>query len=208
MGRKAAERENAAAYARHRLNPRPNAEQLLTSEEIRTELVAGFRAQLTLYPDHVVGNVNQDHALEFGRRAARAAIAPAVWASVIDGRLDTGEAVALLGVSRQALAKRVANGTLIGLPGRGTTYYPVWQFDRDADPPRVRPAVAAALAAWSEESDRVDPFAVVAWARTRQPELDNDMSPIDLLRKHDTDTLELINSLAFSARATAARLAQ
>jgi hypothetical protein len=108
----------------------------------------------------------------------------------------------LLGVSRQALAKRVASGTLLGIPGKGTTVYPKWQFDTDADPIRVRPEVAAAFAAWVEERGTLDAYAVSSWAQTSQAEL-NELSPIQYLDK-SSDAEEL----ARAARIAAARLAQ
>jgi len=193
--------------ARHTVDPQAEAAVLLTSAEIRNELISGFRTQLALYPDHLLETVGLDRAREYGQRAARAAIAPAVWSVVAEDRWDTSEAVAHLGVTRQALAKRVANGTMIGLPGRGTTHYPVWQFDLNTDPPRMRPAVAAALTAWSEVADGIDPFAVVAWARTSQPELGG-ASPIVLLQKDENVVPDLADRLVFSARVTASRLSQ
>jgi hypothetical protein len=190
--------------SRHSADVRASADALLDTAQVRSELIAGFRAQLALYPDHLIANVALERASSYGRRAARAAIAPAIWVVRGQERWDTGEAVAHLGISRQALAKRVANGTLIGLPGKGTTYYPVWQFDLSADPPRVRPAIAAALTAWAEEAGRVDPFAITAWAGTEQTEL-GDATPIALLDKGTADADERV---VFSARVAAARLAQ
>lgn len=83
--------------------------------------------------------------------------------------MNTTTAGLLLGVSRQALHKSVAAGRLFGVPGRGTTWFPAWQFTADR---RVRPVVRAILAAFAAEDARVDPWAVLSWSGTAQPELD------------------------------------
>jgi DNA-binding GntR family transcriptional regulator len=124
----------------------------------REALVDGFRERLYDLPDRLMQPLLPGEATELGSRAAMAALAPRLWAGVVGDRLTTAELAQLLGVSRQALAKRVASGTLLGMPGKGTTVYPKWQFDSDADRIRVRPEVAAAFAAWVEELGTLTQF--------------------------------------------------
>lgn len=168
----------------------------------REALVEGFRERLYQLPDRLMEPLVSAEAEELGRRAAMAALAPRLWADVVGDRFTTADLTQMLGVSRQALAKRVASGTLLGIPGKGTTVYPTWQFDMSADPIRVRPQVAAAFAVWVEELGTLDPYAVSAWARTAQAELD-ELSPIQYLDKNG-DGEELVRT----ARIAAARLAQ
>lgn len=87
--------------------------------------------------------------------------------------LDTTAAGLLLGVTRQALHKAVRAGRLFGVPGRGTMWFPAWQFTPDR---RVRPVVREVLAAFAAGSEGpADPWEVLSWSQTPQPELDNDV---------------------------------
>lgn len=173
-------------------------------DDVRDALVAGFRERIDAMRDEAIGALDVSRAHRLGARAAKAALAPVAWDSVIGGRYETADLVEMLGVSRQALAKRVAAGTLVGLPGRGTTLYPTWQFDTAYSPARVRPDVAALLAAWVEQAGSLDPYAVVSWSQTEQPEI-HGLTPADALAKGDATYTDM---LILSARVTAARLAQ
>jgi len=106
---------------------------------------------------------------ELGRDAA-AAVTGAVRGRDLLGadRLDTTAAGLLLGVSRQALHKAVRAGRLFGVPGRGTTWFPAWQFTPDRT---VRPVVREVLAAFAARDVAADPWAVLSWSGTPQPEL-------------------------------------
>jgi hypothetical protein len=172
-------------------------------DAVRDALERGFHHRLSEIPAHLLSSLWPEQAEQLGARAAVAAVAPRMWANVAGDRLATADLVQALGVSRQALAKRVANGTLLGLPGRGTTLYPTWQFEVTADTVRVRRPVAEAFAAWVEEAGALDPYAVIAWAQTRQPELD-DLTPLQYLGKDVAED----DRVTISARVTAARLAQ
>jgi len=131
--------------------------------------------------------------------------APKIWADVVGTRLDTAQVVAMLGLTRQALAKRLASGALLGLPGKRTTFYPTWQFDLHSAPVRIRPIVAAAFAGWVDEMGSLDPYAVVSWAQTRQPELHN-LTPVQYL--DESSGGDEGEQVVFSARVTASRLSQ
>ncbi len=57
-----------------------------------------------------------------------------------DGAVATVQVRRLLGgVSRQAVAARVANGTLLSLQIGGTSHFPDWQFGPDGPLPHPRP---------------------------------------------------------------------
>src|SRR5215468_3015541 len=100
-------------------------------------LTRGFAEEVRGFPEHLLQLVEPSEAFEHGRHAARELIAAIVWAKSVGEVLDTGAVCRMLGVSRQALAKRLAAGTLVGLPGKNTTIYPSWQFDLEHKP--IRP---------------------------------------------------------------------
>ncbi len=54
------------------------------------------------------------------------------------------------------------------MPGRGTTWFPAWQFTPDRT---VRPVVREVLAAFAAREVPADPWAVLSWSGTPQPEL-------------------------------------
>ena len=115
-----------------------------------------------------LGKLEDDEAARLGRRAAEQVLAAARWSQVVGDRLDTTQVAQLLGVTRQALAKRQQTGSLLGLPGDGTTWYPTWQLDTDEG--RIRPEVRDVLGAFRDRLDDIDPLAVAAWATTPQDE--------------------------------------
>jgi hypothetical protein len=118
-------------------------------------------------------DLDEPEAARLGREAAEAVIGPLVWRELLGAdRWDTTQVARLLRVTRQAVHKRTRAGGLIGVPGRGTTWFPAWQFDTDRA--RVRPVVPAILAAWAEASggEQLDPQTVLAWSKAGQPELD------------------------------------
>jgi len=115
-----------------------------------------------------LGKLDGEEAVRLGRRAAAQVLAAARWAQVVGDRLDTTQVAQLLGVTRQALAKRQLTGSLLGVPGDGTTWYPTWQFDSDEG--RIRPEVRDVLGAFRDRLDDIDPLVVAAWATTPQDE--------------------------------------
>lgn len=115
-----------------------------------------------------LGKLDDEEAARLGRRAAIQVVASARWSQIVGDRLDTTQVARLLGVTRQALAKRQGTGSLLGLPGDGTTWYPTWQFD--VDQARIRPEVRDLIGAFRDRLDDVDPLAIAAWATTPQDE--------------------------------------
>lgn len=142
----------------------------MDSAQVRNILVKNFEAELYgATAEHLLEEVvSEDQAIEYARQAARGVLAPLAWSKAVGSRLNTTEVVTLLDVTRQALAKRVAAGTLLGLPGRGTTYYPTWQFDFERRV--VRPEVGDVLDIFAETAADVDPLTIATWATTPQPE--------------------------------------
>ncbi|MCY3925859.1 MAG: hypothetical protein OXG52_10220 [bacterium] len=116
----------------------------------------------------LLGKLDDEEAVRLGRRAAAQVLAAARWSQVVGDRLDTTQVARLLGVTRQALAKRQHTGSLLGLPGDGTTWYPTWQFDSDEG--CIRPEVRDVLGAFRDRLDEFDPLVVAAWATTPQDE--------------------------------------
>lgn len=140
-------------------------------------------------------------ATRLGRRAASQALAAARWSQVVGDRLDTTQVTRLLGVSRQAVAKRRQTGSLLGLPGDGTTWYPTWQFDTAEA--RIRPGVRDLIGAFRDRLDEVDPLVIAAWATTPQDEDLTGHTPAQWLRAgRDPDHLRR------AAARAAARLTQ
>lgn len=148
-----------------------------------------------------LGGLDEIAAQRIGGSAAESVVASAAWSAAVGERYDTAQACAMLGVTRQALSKRQRSGTLIGLRGRGTTWFPAWQFDSDAR--SVRPVVAEVVAAFARHLDAVDPQIVAAWATTAQHEdLDGCTPSAWIAQGRDPQ------AVVESARQAALRLAQ
>lgn len=148
--------------------------------DVAAGFVEGFVLRLVDHAD-VLSKVSDDEAAAMGRIAADHAVAALRWSQVVGDRIDTTGLCQLLGVSRQALAKRQAAGSLLGLPGRGTTWYPTWQFDLDARD--VRPEVRDIIGAFRDRLDDVDPLLIASWAVTPQVEDLDGMAPEEWLRR-------------------------
>lgn len=100
--------------------------------------------------------------------ATETAVASAAWSAAVGERYDTAQVCAMLGVTRQALSKQLRSGTLIGLRGRATTWFPAWQFDSGSR--SVRAVVAEVVAAFRDCLGDADPHIVAAWATAPQHE--------------------------------------
>ncbi|MFJ9087888.1 hypothetical protein ACIRL3_36325 [Streptomyces sp. NPDC102384] len=163
------------------------------------QMVDGFREELAHMKDLLEGLPNDVDPYEAGREAARTALAPVVWARAVGERIQTAEATALLGVTRQALQKRVQKRTLIGLPGERTTHYPVWQFDPKRK--EVRPAAERVLQIF-RTSGEFDPYMIAAWMVAPCEEL-GEARPAELLEDEGR-----VGEVFKLARAVAKRWAQ
>ncbi|WP_052442575.1 hypothetical protein [Streptacidiphilus neutrinimicus] len=163
------------------------------------QLVEGFQKGLIDMKDLLEGLPDDVDPHDVGYEAARAALAPVAWARAVGDRMQTAEATDLLGVTRQALQKRVQKHTLIGLPGKQTTHFPVWQFDRSRR--QVRPAAERVLQIF-RASGEFDPYMIAAWMVAPCEEL-GQAAPAGLLE--DEGRVEEVFKLA---RAVAKRWAQ
>ncbi|MDQ0908738.1 hypothetical protein QFZ22_004723 [Streptomyces canus] len=144
-------------------------------------VVEGFRDGLDSLQGYLK-ELPQGDEYTTGFEAAHAALAPIAWSHAVGAKINTGEArKALGGVTRQALAKRVENGSLLGLPGRGTTYYPSWQFDFRRN--EIRPAVKRLLRVF-KSYDEYDPFMIASWMTEPNADLDQ-ARPADLIENEE-----------------------
>jgi hypothetical protein len=172
-----------------------------TPGEPAAALIGAFQ-RIVISDRGLIEEMSTDEATDLGSKAATDIVASLRWARVVGDRIDTSDVVALLGVTRQALEKRRRSGSVLGLPGRSTTWYPVWQFDLTER--RIRPEVREVVGAFRDRlDDHFDPVTVAAWATTDQPEdLDGETPAAWLVRGGDR------GRLVRSAEHTAARLAR
>ncbi|MDS1116545.1 helix-turn-helix domain-containing protein [Gordonia westfalica] len=91
-----------------------------------------------------------------------------------DGTWTTPQVADFLGISRQAINKRVRNRKMLGYAGNGSTLFPTWQFDLEHK--EIRAEVPEFLAAFDET---VEPTTIANWSITRSRE--SGRSPVDLL---------------------------
>jgi hypothetical protein len=112
----------------------------------------------------------------------------------IGDRWDARRVTEFLDVSRQAVYKRVRTGSLLGLPGSGTTWFPVWQFDPDRRV--VRRVVASIITQFRAADPDLDPLVIAAWVTAPHPQLDG-ASPADEIRRGGND--ERVSLLAARA---------
>ena len=91
----------------------------------------------------------------------------------------TPEVVEFLGISRQAVNKRVQSRTMLGYRAGRSTRFPAWQFDRKTR--QVFPEAAELLTAFAPGAD---PREVDDWVRT--PHHDLGATPLTLLLSPDT----------------------
>lgn len=129
-----------------------------------------------------------EDAEAIGRRAAMAVLAGDAWERALGDLLTSAEARVLLGgVSREALRKRVASGSVIALrDDAGLTRYPRWQFDAVGGSPFG--AVKRLNEVFADAG--LDSWTLAAFATAPQPELGN-RAPVDSLADPDTGPLLL-----------------
>jgi len=101
-------------------------------------------------------------------------------AALADDVWTTPQVASFLGISRQAINKRVRNRKMLGYAGGGVTLFPVWQFDTANH--RIYPQVPEFLAAFDDE---IEPAAIALWAITKMER--SDRTPAELLLDPDTE---------------------
>jgi hypothetical protein len=129
----------------------------------------GF-SQLMSENDYFINSVDYDEAFQLGRAAALTALAPLLWVRQIGERWNTTQVTEFLNITRQAVFKKIRSRALLGLAGRGTTWFPAWQFDPATH--QVRFVVSKILDVFYSADDQLSPLAIASWANTKQPELE------------------------------------
>lgn len=162
-------------------------------------LMEGFAEGLDELPHELVINLSPEEARALGRRGAHYGLEALIWAARIGDTLNTTEVSNRLDITRQALAKRLAAGTILGIPGRTTTYYPVWQFQPVHG--EVRPEIREIFKIFVDELGSLDAHTVSSWMMTPSKDLSG-LSPHEWLMKSD-DPLPAYDA----ARRIASRLA-
>lgn len=129
-----------------------------------------------------------DDAEVLGRRAAMVVLAGEAWERALGELLTSAEARVLLGgVSREALRKRVASGSMIALrDDAGLVRYPRWQFDATSGAPFG--AIKNLNEIFGDAG--LDPWTLASFATTPQPEL-GDRAPVDSFADADVEPLLL-----------------
>jgi len=183
-----------------------DAANVIGAADIR--MVTGWQMLAAVFERHLAAEVetieklSEEEITELGARAAAQVVASARWSQVIGDRLDTSQVSQLLDVSRQALAKRQRTGSILGLRGDGTTWYPTWQFDMESG--SIRPTVRDLIGAFRDRLGQgCDPLLIASWAQTPQHEDLAGETPARWIQaRSDPDQLRR------SAERAAARLAQ
>jgi hypothetical protein len=114
--------------------------------------------------DDEITRLKPNRGFELGQEGARAVFTPLIWSAQVGDRWDITRSTEFLDVSRQALYKRLKNGSVLGIPGRGTTWFPVWQFD-----PRrhiVRAVITSIIREFREADPQIESIVIAAWANT------------------------------------------
>lgn len=169
--------------------------------ERKQQLLAALHARLEATFDAAALNGVAADVYADTERLAAAMVAVLPTANVHDQLAgpfyDTAGIVELLGISKQAVAKRVAAGTLIGcqLADGRTWVYPTWQFAADD----FRP-IAYLYEVWKTLRDAADPWTAVFWLRARNERLGT--TAVDYLQNYQDP-----NPVLAEARADAARWA-
>ena len=135
---------------------------------------------------HQLAALGETELYEWGRRAAQMLAAPFIWDSMVGERWDVRQVTELLDVSRQAVYKRVRTGSLLGLRGPGTTWFPTWQFDPEHRV--VRHVVSSIIEAFHKADPDVDPLVIATWATSSNPSLE-DKSPAEVVVSGGADQL-------------------
>lgn len=85
-------------------------------------------------------------------------------------------------MTRQALNERVRRGTLLGLPGRRVTWFPIWQFDIPAR--QIRPVTPELLRGFTTARLPFAPLEIAGWATHARDDLGG-ISPADWLASNE-----------------------
>jgi hypothetical protein len=145
------------------------------------DLIRGFKEGLQNLQD-LVSELNPEDAYDYGWEASHAALAPIAWSKAIGHRLNTTEVTKLLGITRQALAHRLNRKTILGIPGKNTTYYPSWQFDFER---RIQKSEARGILCTFLSYGQNDSYMIAAWANSSNEDLEG-LTPAQWLQEERT----------------------
>ena len=110
------------------------------------------------------------------------------WGDQIGPAYTTGQVASLLGVTKQAVAKR--RGLLRLVQRDGQTVYPVFQFDGDRPVPGLRTVLLEL------EPHVATPWTIASWLTSPQASID-DQRPIDAMRRGNvTPTVQAAGQFA------------
>jgi hypothetical protein len=142
-------------------------------------VIAGRLAELL--PDAPVST-------EIAERAAEVAAAETAWRRHLDLRTDTVAFARVLGVTKQAVKRKIDNHQLIALRDAGGWCLPLWQL---ADGVPNRPLIDAF---WIQVGrGRMSPWTAASWCVGPHPELDG-LSPVQWAAQgRDARTLRLVS---------------
>jgi hypothetical protein len=152
------------------LTPRELAAEL-AAEEAPAALIGAFDAALsrtaaadeTDQLDEVLwGSAPPDHELAHARWASNVTLEGAI-RDALSGALTREQAAQRLGITPQAVSKRVASGSLLALRRGRVSRLPAWQFYEDG----VLPGLKQAIAAYPGGA-----LSLTSWATSPSPDLD------------------------------------
>ena len=171
----------------------------IVAADAPTDLIAAFDAALCRaaeagetdeLDDTLWGLPPTDEDLAQARRVARRAQLEALTAVLTDA-LTRGQAGELLGISPQAVSKRLASGALMALARGRELRFPAWQFHEG----RALPGLTETIAAYPGT-----PLALSVWATSANPDLDGLTPARALLRRDGVQrVLNLIESISADA---------
>jgi hypothetical protein len=131
-----------------------------------------------------------DDEVADARRAGQAAVNEALPVA-LTGALSREEAAERLGISPQAVSKRLAARALVALSRGRTRWFPAWQFHEDG----VLPGLADVIDAYPGT-----PLALTMWATTPSSDLDG-AAPADVLVRRGGSARVVAAAHALSADA-------
>jgi hypothetical protein len=131
------------------------AETLLGEPDLVTAIADALRAaSADALDERLWGPRPTDADVAAAQRASQAAVAGAL-TEALTNALSRDEAALRLGISPQAVSKRLAAGALVALTRGRTRWFPAWQFHEDG----VLPGLADLIAAYPGT-----PLALTVWA--------------------------------------------
>ena len=152
------------------LTPRELAAEL-AAEEASAALIGAFDAALSRtaaaeetdqLDEALWGSAPTDHELAQARRAGNVTLEGAM-RDALSGALTREQAAQRLGITPQAVSKRVASGGLVALHRGRVSRLPAWQFYED----NVLPGLKQVIAAYPGGA-----LSLTSWATSPSPDLD------------------------------------